>query len=915
MKHTARFHRLIAALLLAALMFTAMPTVTAHAENVSASARSTTRAKVTAQYVYVYKKASTSSAKLGRLRKGASVNIVKTSVSWAYVERYGNYGYCKKSALTAVAQATPAPTQIPANAVPARVTADYVDVYKKASTSSTRLGRLSKGAHVNLVDINGSWAYVERGGAYGYCKASAISEIEPEITPAPTATATIAPTDTVDPEKTERPTAPAWIPAQVSASKVKVYKKADTSSDSLGTLSRGARVNIVSTEGSWAYVERLGMYGYCAKDALTAVAVTPTPEPTATPEAVASPSATVTVQPEQTPATGTPAEVVASYVNVYKKASSSSTRLGRLSKGAHVNIVSINGSWAYVERLGMYGYCKASALKEIAAQPTPPATQAPVILMEAVINANTKVYKKATTTSASANVAQGTKVYVLELGEEWSYIRSMSGVNAYIKTKYLSTVETMPGFEPIYLAKPVPAVVITTQAALFSEPGFWGETLDIIKQDTKVNIIATIADYSWVKIDWNGKQGWVAIETLGPGEEYDPLEGFKKETFGATVVTQIAKFYGLANTADGTAIPFGTDVTVTAYNAEWAYVTVGGQEGFILVSDLNRKTYEELTLGNSAKAVKTLETALLSGGYFDGNPDDSFDNETVKAIKRLQTACGQKATGVATEGVQRMVYSGNAPKDNILSTGFKIGDKGEEVTRIQTRLFALGYLSKSTSIDGEFGDTTSRAISLFQVQNNLDQTGSGSGSTVAKLYSAGAVTLPADKAPADMGGVIIQPESGDQKNNSTSISKTLASVTSQYSEDMSAAEKLEYVIYNGQNQLGKPYIYGANGPNSYDCTGFTCYCFKKVGVTLKRTAQTQGYDENYEKIESPAQLKRGDLVFFNTVNDNDLSDHAGIYLGAGWFIHSSSGQGKVVVSTLAKDYYSRVFSWGYRVLE
>ena len=54
-------------------------------------------------------------------------------------------------------------------------------------------------------------------------------------------------------------------------------------------------------------------------------------------------------------------------------------------------------------------------------------------------------------------------------------------------------------------------------------------------------------------------------------------------------------------------------------------------------------------------------------------------------------------------------------------------------------------------------------------------------------------------------------------------------------------------------------------------------------------------------------------MYFNTVSDGDLSDHAGIYLGAGYFIHASSGQGKVVVSSLASGYYNQVFSWGRRV--
>ena len=132
---------------------------------------------------------------------------------------------------------------------------------------------------------------------------------------------------------------------------------------------------------------------------------------------------------------------------------------------------------------------------------------------------------------------------------------------------------------------------------------------------------------------------------------------------------------------------------------------------------------------------------------------------------------------------------------------------------------------------------------------------------------------------------------------------------------MSSGQKLEYAIYNAQQGLGKPYVYGSTGPNSFDCSGLTTYAFRKIGVSLKRSAYSQGYDSTYEKIEGVSNLKRGDLVFFNTISDSDLSDHAGIYLGGGCFIHASSGGHKVVVSNLTTGFYNRVFSWGRRVLK
>ena len=144
----------------------------------------------------------------------------------------------------------------------------------------------------------------------------------------------------------------------------------------------------------------------------------------------------------------------------------------------------------------------------------------------------------------------------------------------------------------------------------------------------------------------------------------------------------------------------------------------------------------------------------------------------------------------------------------------------------------------------------------------------------------------------------------------------IASYQSSYSSSLTTADKLEYVIYVAQSQLGKPYVWGSFGPNQFDCVGFTYYCFGKIGISLKQTAYSQGYDNRFAKITDISDLKRGDLVFFNTESDGDLSDHASIYLGKGYFIHCSSAKGKVIVSSLSEagTYYNRNFTWGRRVL-
>jgi len=144
----------------------------------------------------------------------------------------------------------------------------------------------------------------------------------------------------------------------------------------------------------------------------------------------------------------------------------------------------------------------------------------------------------------------------------------------------------------------------------------------------------------------------------------------------------------------------------------------------------------------------------------------------------------------------------------------------------------------------------------------------------------------------------------------------LKSTTTSCSSSSSRSTKIEYIVYVAQNQLGKRYSTDPSAPKTFDCAGLVYYCYKKAGIRVSSSAKSQGYDEKFTKIEDISDLKRGDMVCFNTnATDGDLSDHTGIYLGSGKFIHASSGAGLVIVSDLTSGYYNRNFSWGRRILE
>ncbi|TLS41310.1 hypothetical protein FE633_36850 [Streptomyces montanus] len=92
-----------------------------------------------------------------------------------------------------------------------------------------------------------------------------------------------------------------------------------------------------------------------------------------------------------------------------------------------------------------------------------------------------------------------------------------------------------------------------------------------------------------------------------------------------------------------------------------------------------------------------------------------------------------------------------------------------------------------------------------------------------------------------------------------------------------ASERGAAALAAADTQVGKPYVSGGSGPNSYDCSGLTQWAYAQAGVSITRTTYTQQNDGT--KI-GRSQLKPGDLVFFNNLG------HVGLYAGNNTILHA-----------------------------
>jgi len=114
--------------------------------------------------------------------------------------------------------------------------------------------------------------------------------------------------------------------------------------------------------------------------------------------------------------------------------------------------------------------------------------------------------------------------------------------------------------------------------------------------------------------------------------------------------------------------------------------------------------------------------------------------------------------------------------------------------------------------------------------------------------------------------------------------------------------------------LGIKYVWGATGPYTYDCSGFTQKVYRQAGIKIPRVSRDQAKVGEYISFNN---LQKGDMVFFDThKKKTGKVTHVGIYLGNGNFIHASSAAKKVVIFNFnKKNFYKKRFLWGRRIIQ
>ena len=301
-----------------------------------------------------------------------------------------------------------------------------------------------------------------------------------------------------------------------------------------------------------------------------------------------------------------------------------------------------------------------------------------------------------------------------------------------------------------------------------------------------------------------------------------------------------------------------------------------------------------LSFGETSDVVLAAQKRLKLLGYMTSEPDGNYGNDTVMAVKQFQSRNDQIVDGYLGPSTRIALNS-----DTAVPNGLRLGDNGDTISRVQDMLSKLGYIHPG-NVTGYYGEITENAVKLFQRTNNLSVDGAVGAETMAMLTGGSAKKAPAN-APRQTTGSSSAGRTQTGGGGSSSSGGSGGGMPNTGTASGSASA----LISVAKSKLGSPYVWGAKGPNSFDCSGFVYWCLNQVGVRQSYITSS-GWRSvgRYTKISSFSNLRAGDIIV--------VSGHVGIVAEGGTVVDASSGNGRVVHRSLS-SWWQKNFICGWRI--
>ena len=314
---------------------------------------------------------------------------------------------------------------------------------------------------------------------------------------------------------------------------------------------------------------------------------------------------------------------------------------------------------------------------------------------------------------------------------------------------------------------------------------------------------------------------------------------------------------------------------------------------YTLASTKNSKKYmvlfKEDKLHVIEKGVKVLDVQFHNGA----NIIDSSFSEDIKDIKTKVTVIDDDGKIIHTKVDNNLVkLYGSLQKVLKAEEGKDYKEQANSAIKDITQkadIKGFGDTSCLTGYGVHVKDSYTGLVGLFYIDQDKH------------TWQNGIYTI---ELTLNFKNIMNEVEAGEDEDEETSNSSSTSTSTSS-----SSSSKADKVISKAKSKLGCKYVWGAQGPNTFDCSGLMVYCFKnELGINLPRTSKEQS---NYGTKVNKSNLQPGDLVFFNTSGKG--VSHVGLYIGDGNMIHSPRSGDVVKIVSINTSYYNSRFVTGRRV--
>lgn len=432
---------------------------------------------------------------------------------------------------------------------------------------------------------------------------------------------------------------------------------------------------------------------------------------------------------------------------------------------------------------------------------------------------------------------------------------------------------------------------VTAQGGLRmrSDTNTASQTITTLASGTKVDVLEALD--GWYRIEANGKTGYVSSQYL---------------SLSGTVSASSLNLRATPSTSGSkvTSLSSGTKVSILESLDGWYRVEVGGKEGYV------SSQYISLAQSQSSSAAAPTVTPPAA------EPDPALIGKVSASSLNVRSGPGASHSKVTvlSSGTQVEILE-------TLDGWYRIKANGK------TGYVSAQYVALSQAEQAEEAPAVSQPEPAPQpaapadpqpepVQTQPQPEASVQDTKTLGMVSASSLNVRSgpnssyDKVASLSAGA--QVEILEKLDGWYRIEKGYVSAEYIILLDGSMSALQAEIVAYAHTFLGCAYVYGGNGPKSFDCSGLTRYVYKHFGYNINRGATSQL--KNGVTV-SKENLQPGDLVFFNSAGTGiNKATHVGIYIGNGQFLHASNKKLGVTITSLSDPYRLRTYTTARRII-